>query len=407
MTQFAYRALSESGDPLDGQIEAATRSGAATSLINAGLTPVHIAEVGREGRFAWLNRSIGSAGAASLKVRLGITRGLSSLLAAGITLPLALQVLTSSAPGREARAVLGNLHRQIRAGQGFSDAVADLHPPFPTYYILMIRMGEKTGALDHALKRILAYEEALHEVRSKLLSALIYPSIIMGVLSLTFLFIIGFVMPQFAPIFSGHEAELPVLTRVVFWISQTINAVGFELVLGFGVLLLGGGVAFRSRSLRDRIVQTVFRLPVLGEHMRKRVSARYFRLLGTMVDLGVPLSEAARVASGAVSSIVAGDRFSSVAERIRGGAMLSQALHDEPMIVQLAHDLVPVGEKSGRLSAILLQISDMLDDDIAVQTDRFMAVFTPLVTVILGGITALFVAAVVVGIMSIGVVVSS
>ncbi len=406
MNRFAYQALSQLGETLNGEIDAISRDSAAAALIRSGLTPLHIAEQ-KQTRFAALNQSIGASGLSNLPQRLHVTRGLASLLQAGIMVPVALRVMSNSGRSREARAALADLHRDVRSGKSLAEALAGLNPPVPDYYTLMVRMGEKTGALDQALARILSYEEALFGVRSKLLSALLYPAIIVSVLTVTFMFIIGFVMPQFAPIFAGREDELPTITQIVFWFSQLVWGARLELMVGAGVFVIAGLVALGMPSFRQRAAERLMAVPLLGEYLRKRVSARYFRLLGTMVELGIPLPEACRIASASAGFYAAQVRFEAIADKIRAGERLSAALANEPLIAPLAHDLVPVGEQSGRLGAVLVQVSDMLDDEVSLQTDRFMTVFTPAVTVVLGGVTAVFVAAVVVGIMSVSAVVSS
>lgn len=314
---------------------------------------------------------------------LAVTKELSLLLGAGQQLEQALSLIVKSAPTARIRRALTEIRERLRAGSGFADALEG-NGDFPPLYVAMVRAGEAGGALDQAIDRIAQLLSRSVQMRETIISALLYPAILVTVAILSIGLMLKFVVPQFAVLFEGTEVSLPWITLLVLWLSgvtQEFGLVGL-LILLLTVLLLPRLKSWLGLDLWwDR---AILRIPVVGELVAIQQTARLARTLSLLHRSGVPLPLALGLAGKVVRNRALVETTELMRTGVREGRTLGSALTPGGPIPPLAAHLIRVGEESGRLDEVLLQVADIYDAKFELAVKRLLGVLEPACVIILG-----------------------
>src|SRR6266545_1004985 len=307
MPVFQYRALQGDGAIAEGQIEAGGRQEAFRQMEGRGLKPISLAEdrngkpqkVEPNGKAQTSEKAAGSA--ASFKLSFGnpnrisgrmlenFTRLLSSLLAAGVPLSRALVILTKEASAPAAKAKWKEIHDWVVDGMSLADAMAKSPDTFPRVYVAMVEAGETGGFLDVVLGQIADFQTREKEMRSKVLTAMLYPTILLFLALGVLTFLLVFFIPRFQLIFADFHANLPLLTQVIVKTSEVLRSYGLyvALAVGIGVFLVRNW--FVSPAGRRAWEGLILRVPAVGSLVAQYAMSRFCRMLGTLLGAGVPL----------------------------------------------------------------------------------------------------------------------
>jgi len=311
------------------------------------------------------------------------TEELLALLEAGLTLSEAIEALCHKEPRSAARAVLERLLRDLRQGQRFSAALARQPEHFSELYIGLMRAAERTSSLPTSLARYLEYRRQLDAVRGRLVSALIYPAILLAVGGAVTAFLLGHVVPRFARIYQGAGRDLP-------WLSQQLMAWGglaaeHGQVLGLATLgvLITLGVAAYGWWQNGGALRFLRRLPGIGSTLTLLELARLYLALGTLLEGGLPILQAMQLASGLLSAETL-PRYRAAAAAVARGESFSQAFAAAGLATPVALRLLRVGEHSGRLGEMLHRAARFHDGEIARRIDTFARGFEPLLMTAIG-----------------------
>lgn len=398
MAQFRYRALSSAGDPVDGVMEAASAEEVVARLQDAGNLPLdaRLAEENGGSGLSSLFRRAPMNGAQVLQ----FTQQLATLLGAGQPLDRALQILLDLPDSPEARRVIERIRDAVRGGTPLSQAMEQQENVFSRLYINMVRAGEVGGSLDDTLTRLADYLERSKALRESVINALIYPSILVLMVFAALILLLGYVVPQFLPLFEDMDVEMPLLTRLVM-------ATG-TLVSGYWWLLLAmliGGVTWFRRFLRDPEKRRAFdawalRRGLVGGLLARLETARLTRTLGTLVHNGVPLLTALSIARNVMGNLALSDAVEVATAQVKTGSGLSIALGRSKLFPRLALQMIAVGEESGEMDTMLTKVADTFDIEVKNTIDRLLAALVPAVTVFMAIIVAMIMMAILIPIFS-------
>jgi type II secretory pathway component PulF len=394
MPLFDYRALQTNGGVAQGQLEAAGRAEALRQMEGLGLRPISLAE-----RAATAGKKPGAAAAPTdgfpLKFGAGkvsprdlenFTRLLSSLLAAGVPLSRALVILHKEASSPTARAKWKEIHDLVIDGMSLADAMAKSPETFPRVYVAMVQAGETGGFLDLVLAQIADFQAREKELRAKVLTAMLYPTVLLVLALGVVVFLLVFFIPKFQTIFSGFGATLPALTELIIGTSHALRAYGLFVLGG----LVGVGISLRTWFNSEKGRRTweglVLRAPVVGPLVAQFAMARFCRMLGTLLGAGVNLVQALNVARKSIGNQILVDAVSESITRVSEGAQLGQSLADcRNLFTGSVLEMISVAEESGKLDTELVRIATVTEGDLDRNLKTGVALLEPLMLFLIAG----------------------
>jgi general secretion pathway protein F len=270
----------------------------------------------------------------------------------------------------------------MREGRPFSAALA-AQGAFPPLYAATVRAAENTGDLSPALARYVGYQNQVDTVKKKVLSASIYPMLLIGVGTLVIGFLLGYVVPRFASVYADAGRDLPWMSKMLLAWGEAVEAHGGLIVLGALGLITSVGVALAQPATRAALTRVAWRTPAIGEHLRTFELARFYRSLGMLLTGGIPIVSALGMVSGLLSAHLRSGAATAM-EAIRRGETISSAFNRGELTTPVAARLLRVGEKSGRMGEMMERIAIFHDEEMARWVDWFTRLFEPLLMVFIG-----------------------
>lgn len=398
MAVFVYKAADRLGKTIDGVMEASDQRAVIERLQREEYFPIKVSAQS-EGRRFWPSFSIG----VRERDLLAFTQQLATLFEAGLPLDRSLGILEELAPSPKLRTVVNDLQRGVRSGSSLADALAKHHPrPFSRLYINMVKAGEKGGVLEVTLRRLAEFQEAAQEFRDALTSALIYPILLTTVGGGAVVFLLLYVVPRFAQIFSDLGQAIPLPTQILLAVSGFLNSYWWALALGAAAVVLGGRVWLRTDEGRLAWDRAVVKLPLLGEIVKKIEVARFSRTLGTLLKSGVPVLTAMAVVREIITNQLLARAVGRLADGVQRGAGLSFPMSESGgLFPPLAVHMVRVGEETGRLEEMLLKTAEAFETEVKIKVKRAIGLFEPLIILTMGILVGLIVVALLMAIFSI------
>ena len=401
MPVFEYKAASNSGDVVQGEMEAASQEAVIRHLQDQGHIPIRAKEITRAvaaddaPAFSLYRRRPGRADVNVFTIELA------TLLRAGLSRDKALEMLVNIAARAPFREVLEQLLADVRGGAFLSAALESHGRLFSRFYRNMVKAGEASGALDAALERLAEFMERSRELRDSVLSALLYPMVLVGVGILSMAVILGLVIPKISEMFAEAGQQLPWFTQVVVATGGFVQAYWWAMALACVALYLFMRRQYADPSGRRRWDGWLLRLPLVGALIARLEAARFTRTLGTLLGNGVPLLDAIAIAKEVIANQVIADGIRRVAERVRQGEGLARPLTESRVFPPLAGHLMQVGEESGNLETMLMQLAQIYEREVQSALRRLMAVLEPALILGLAVIIAAIILSIVIAIFSI------
>lgn len=410
MPEFSYRAANPAGKITEGQLSATDRDAALRQLRAQGVTPIRVdaavagttmASVGANSKVAPAKRRFGSdRGPNHVDVH-GFTGELAVMLRAGLPLDRALRVLISMSVKPSFTALLDDVFRSVKAGKGFSQALMPHQALFGEFYINMVRSGEAGGQLAEVLDRLAEHLERVKALRESVVSALIYPAILVVVAFLSVFLMLGFVVPQFETLFQDMGEALPLPTRVIVAAGHLVTD-WWWLILLVLFFTIGGARRWMAtpsgRAWRDA---RLLALPVLGDVVRKYEVTRFARSMGTLLGNGVPIVSAINIATETMGNHQLRAAMAGVAPTIKRGGRLAEALETSTLFTPLGLNMVRLGEETGRLDSMLLELARVHDNEVQSGVKRALILVEPLLILVLGAAIAAIIISILLGILSV------
>lgn len=311
------------------------------------------------------------------------TQELLALLDAGLNVVEALETLRRKETSESSRAVLDRLIACLREGKSLSDALARYPEVFPQIYVAGVLASERTGTLTQTLTRFVAYQLQLDTVRKKVVSASIYPVLLVVIGGLVTLFLLGYVVPKFSMVLETAGRDTSSASR---WLLQFGGMIGRHQGLvwgGLAAIAATAGGMLAQRSVRREAMARLVSLPVLRRFALTLSLARFYRTVALLLDAGIPLLRALEMASSLLPTAVAAE-LASAKEFVRAGQPLSVALAGTALLTPIAESLIKVGERSGKLAEMMERTARFLDEELARQVDWFTRLFEPILMAAIG-----------------------
>ena len=398
MPTFRYRAIAPNGEILQGVMEAGSTDEVVAKLQEQGNVPIeaHATDAGAAGISSLLNRSGVSQDQIST-----FTEQLANLLTAGLPLDRAMQILVDLAENDKIKRLVTRIRDSVRGGSALSVALDAQGGVFSKLYVNMVRAGEMGGTLDRTLKQLAEYLKRSKELRSGVVSALIYPCILLLMAGGSMIFMLTYVVPKLQPIFDQLGGELPLLTRLVLFMAA---------ILRYGWWVIGLLVIIGVRYFRQQMANPTTRLVWdgrflgwfgIGDLLTKMDTARLVRTAGTLLKNGVPLLSTLSIAKNVLSNTVLQEAVERASKEVKTGGGLAPALSGTKVFPRLAVQMVTVGEETGQLDDMLMKVAEVYDQEVKTTVDRLLALMVPLITLFLAGFIAVIVVSMIMAIMSV------
>lgn len=381
MALFRYKALSATGEALDGQMEAVSAEEVISRLQDQGHLPVEARRAdaaGGEGLGALLKRK--EFGPEQV---LQFTQQLATLLGAGQPLDRALGILLELPDSPQARRVVERVREAVRGGTPLSSALEQQHGTFSRLYVNLVRAGEAGGSLHESLRRLADYLERSAQLRSRVINALIYPAILAVLVVASVGFLMAFVVPQFQALFESMNADLPWYSSVVLKTSLFVRSWWWLMLLALVGLGALGLRRLQDPETRRRLDVWLLQTRFPGDLIAKLDTARLARTLGTLVRNGVPLLTALSLSRPVLGNRRLAEALDVAADEVKTGSGLGHALGRQKCFPRLAVHMIQVGEESGEIDTMLLKVADTFDMETANALDRLLAVMVPALTVLM------------------------
>ena len=311
------------------------------------------------------------------------TQELIALLDAGLSLSEALETLAEKEHKPESRQMIERLVQTMREGRPFSAALTANTEVFPALYAATVRAAESTGDLSPALARYVGYQNQIDIVKKKIVSASIYPVLLMGVGTLVIGFLLGYVVPRFASVYADSGSDLPWMSRMLLTWGETVQQYGGWIALAAVAIIASFVVALMQPATRAWITRIAWRTPSIGEHLRTFELTRFYRSLGMLLSGGIPIVSALGMVSGLLTVNLRMGATVAM-ESLRRGESISNAFAAGALTTPVASRLLRVGEKSGRMGEMMDRIAIFHDEEMARWVDWFTRLFEPLLMVFIG-----------------------
>ena len=380
MPNFAYRALTLSGEQVAGELEAADVPTAIARLQDSGLIPIDATPAGRVDRRGGAPATTYRA----VKHVTQLTRELATLLGAGQTVETSLSLAREEVPDKGLSVALEGVLLQVRSGSSLSDALAAEPRYFPPLYVSLVRAGEQSGRLSQSLGELATMRERTEQLGSKLTSAMIYPVVLLVTAIGSVIVLLTVVVPRMEPMFASAGAALPTSTRVVLAAADFLRGQGYLMLALLAAGLLLGERLLRRPGPRRAMDAALLRVPLLGPLLRDRITAQLCRGLATCLGGGLDLPAALAVCRDILGNLHARAAMEEVITRVRTGRTVADSLGAAGIVTPLAVKMLRVGEESGRMQPVAAHLAATFEDRVATRLQRLVAIIEPVTVIVLG-----------------------
>ncbi|HUW20458.1 MAG TPA: type II secretion system F family protein [Sedimentisphaerales bacterium] len=385
MPRYHYVAIAADGRKVKGAIAAENPYAARKQLRGRSIHPTSITEVGsrREGRPALLS----VFGKGSKTQTIDFTKQMATMLNSGIKLTEALSVLVLQASDVRLKNAIADIRDRVITGESFTDGLKDYSDYFDVIYVSMVHVGEVTGTLGKSLAIISGFMEKRQRVESKVMTAMIYPVVLVCFCMAAILILTTKVIPKIGEQIARTGQQLPWITRQLMNVKYVLTSWWLFVLIGVIAGIVWGMRRFlrtpRGSYLRDRLMLS---LPLFGPLIRQRVVARFASTLSTLLGSGLSMAESLRVVGEVTGNSLMKKAIEQARERILAGADIATPLRDSGVIDPAIAHMVAVGEKSGELETMLRNISENLESSTDVVIERLSAAVEPLIIIVMAAI---------------------
>jgi general secretion pathway protein F len=379
MAQFSYKAVTAQGRLTDGRMDAPDRRAVTAKIQSMGLIPVSVQEaaVRRSRQHIYLQR-------VTRKDILFFTEELSTLVRAGLPIDRSLSITAELASKPALRSVILDILKQIKAGRSLAEALAAHPKQFSRLYVNMIRAGEAGGVLDVILERLAEFEQSADELRSYMIGALIYPALLTSVGLASVGILMYFVIPKFAAIFEDVGASVPPATLALLKVSEYTRNYWWVVLLSTAVAVVMTRLWLKTPFGARTWDATKLKLPLLGPTILKIEVARFAKTLGTLIASAVPLLTGVRIVQDIARNQLVAEGIAKIADGAKRGEGVAKPMREARVFPPLAVHLVEVGEETGRLDAMLLQVAGAFEKDVRASVKALTALFEPAIILVMG-----------------------
>lgn len=389
MTEFRFTVKTREGAIRHGTITARSKEAALASLQNRQLQPIVVEAPPK----ASLNMNITLPGSGGVKSKdlVVFTRQFSTMISAGVPMMRSLTALAQQADSPALRSVLEDIAAKVQGGASLSEALAKHPKTFSPIYINMVKAGEEGGILDKVLDRLAFQQEKDAALKGKIKAAMIYPSVI-GVVTLVAMFILmTFIVPKIGGILVSFGSQLPIYTRILLSVSNTMKTPAFILgvIVGLPVLVILFRRYIKTTKGRYRWHSLLLRIPIIKVIITKTAIARFSRIFASLMGAGVNIAQAIDTTAGAMGNAVIEKELLASSRAVQAGSQLSDELAKSPHFPPIVSQMLAVGEETGKTDTVILKIAEFYEQEVDDAVGALSSVIEPVMIVVLGGMVGL------------------
>ncbi|MEM1058812.1 MAG: type II secretion system F family protein [Verrucomicrobiota bacterium] len=391
MPTYSYTAVDQRGQQKSGTIDANDTTDATNQIKQLGFFPTRLSEATKE-ELSAAARGQDVAGARTRKKKGGriggrtltvFTRQLATLIDAGLPLLRALKTLIRQEKNPTLKAAMNDMAYSVESGSTFSESLAQHPRIFNKLYINMVKAGELGGVLEIVLARLAEFMEKAEKIKAKVISAMVYPVVVLFIAIVILIFLLIFIVPQFQNIFEEMlpDKDLPALTLGVIAVSDFVQNQWYWLLGGIAVIYIGY-LAFAASTVGALILDR-FKLnaPVFGDLIRKTAIARFSRTLGTLVSSGVPILQALNITKETAGNVLVGHSIAKIHDSVREGETIVTPMEGSGIFPPMVVSMVQVGEETGQLPDMLIKVADVYDEEVDVKVAGLTSLLEPIMIV--------------------------
>lgn len=394
MPSFSYEAVEPSGRVVKGKIDADNAAVVLSKLQTLNYTVVDVAEARSSGGASLLGSKAG--GKVKLNALVVFSRQFATMVNAGINILKCLDILEAQTKDPVLKPVISELRKDVVGGSSLTDALTKHPKVFSKLFVSMVRAAEVGGILDLILDRLATFLEKEQEVIGRIKGAMVYPVCVLVFAILMVIAMFIFVLPTFKDIFRDSGTDLPMITQLLFMISDFIRGNWYLLLLvPFGTVM-----AFKWYYTTDQgrwnIDKFKLRIPIVGELIQKMAISRFSRTLGTLVNSGVPVLRALEIVSETAGNVVIARAVEEARSSVREGQRISAPLAASGWFPQMVTQMIDIGEETGRMSEMLVKVATFYDNEVDVAVKALTSLIEPMLIIFLGGIVGFIVGSIMV-----------
>jgi type IV pilus assembly protein PilC len=384
MATFAYSGRTRQGQNVTGERMAETMDAAVAALRREQILVTQITPVKDKGAVRGVKKP--RARGVAAKNLAVFTRQFSVMIDAGLPLVQCLEILGNQEEDKHFASVILATRGDVESGASLADAMKKHPKTFDPLFTNMIAAGEAGGILDTILKRLAVYIEKAVKLKSQVQSAMIYPVAVIVIAAVVVGVILWKVIPTFANLFAGLGAELPLPTRIVIWLSNSLVRFMPFIIVGIIAFVFGFRQYYMTPAGRKVIDAIVLKLPILGNLMRKIAVARFCRTLSTLLASGVSILEALDITARTSGNAIVEEAILTTRKSIERGETIAQPLRDTKVFPPMVVQMIGVGEATGALDTMLGKIADFYEEEVDVAVAGLLTLMEPVMIAFLGGV---------------------
>lgn len=389
---FSYIATTQKGIPKSGEMEANDERDLARILHQEGYILISVKKdkikLPLKERFA----AFFMANRVPFIERLMFTRNLKVIVSAGISLPKALVALSEQSKNKNFKRIILEVSEMVTKGASFSDSISKHPSVFSELFVSMVKVGEESGTLEQSLDILALQMEKSYDLKGKIKGAMIYPAVIISVMIVIGILMMIMVIPQLSKTFLELNIDLPLTTRAVIFMGNSMAKFWFLLPLLFIALFFGFRLVMRLKAGKRMIDKLSLKVPVISSIVKKTNSAYTTRTLGSLISAGVPLVRSLEITAGALANSYYKEAVISASEEVKKGYKLFQLLSKyKNLYPSLVIQMLSVGEETGQTSDMLFKLADFYEEEVSRATKNMSVVIEPFLMIIVGIIVGFFV----------------
>lgn len=377
MPVFVYTGRTRAGQTVNGEMEAATREAVVAKLRSQQVIATNVKTKSKELSFSF-------GGKVTEKDIVIFTRQFATMIDAGLPLVQCLEILSTQNENKTFKVALAQIRQSVEGGATFAAALRNHPKVFTSLYANMVEAGEAGGILDTILNRLAQYMEKAMGLKSKVKSAMVYPSTIISVAVTVVVFLLIFVIPTFKSMFEGFGATLPLPTQIVLEASNYMRAYFIHLAVVIAGIIFALKSYYKTVAGKTMIDGLVLKAPVFGVLIRKVAVAKFTRTLGTLISSGVAILDGLDITARTAGNKIVENAIFKTRSSISEGKTIADPLRESGVFPPMVVQMIAVGEQTGALDSMLSKIADFYDDEVDTAVNNLTALLEPMLMVFLG-----------------------
>ena len=318
-------------------------------------------------------------------------RNMSGLMQAGVSLARSIEILEKQTTNNKMKQVLHSIFETIKAGGSLSDALAKHPKVFDSLFISMMRAGEESGNLVGTLKEVQLHIERTYNLKRKIKGAMTYPMVIVFAMGTIGILMMKFVVPSLLKVFVEFDTKLPFATKIVLWLSNTINHYFIFLIIAIVVLVIGFYQIFKIQKVKKFLSYIIIRLPVIGNIAKQTLTARTARTLASLFKSGVSVTRTIEITRDVIGNFQYKAVMDEALKNIEKGTPLSKAFQAHTNLYPvMMGDMIEVGEESGKVGDMLMDVAGFYEEEVDQKTKNLSTIVEPLLMLFIGGAVGFF-----------------